>query len=124
MEQYKFSTYNMEQACEEVGKFLFSSGVERHEAQRSKLSFEEVLQEYRAKLGAEAVFRIRLIKRLSTVKVELIIPGEAYNALVKNSDEGEVMPGLPASIGLLPSWNYKNRRSSADGRSKRISVYI
>lgn len=122
MEQYKFSTYNMEQACEEVGKFLISSGVERHEAQRSKLSFEEVLQEYRAKLGAEAVFRIRLIKRLSTVKVELIIPGEAYNALVKNSDEGEEMPGLPASIGLLPSWNYKNGKNYVVFASKKKPI--
>ena len=81
MEQYKFSACDMKQACEEVGKFLVSSGVERREAQRSTLSFEEVLKEYREKFGEESGFRIRLIKRLSTVKVELIIPGEAYNAL-------------------------------------------
>ena len=122
MEQYKFSTCNMEQACEEVWKFLVSSGVERHEAQRSKISFEEVLQEYREKFGEESGFRIRLIKRLSTVKVELVIQGEAYNPLVKNNDDDEELPGLPASIGLVPSWNYKNGKNYVVFTSKKKPI--
>lgn len=112
----------MEQACEEVWKFLVSSGVERHEAQRSKISFEEVLQEYREKFGDESTFRIRLIKRLSTVKVELIVQGEAYNPLVKDNDDGEEMPGLPASIGLAPSWNYKNGKNYVVFTSKKKPI--
>ena len=112
----------MKQACEEVGKFLVSSGVERREAQWGTLSFEEVLKEYREKFGEESGFRIRLIKRLSTVKVELVIQGEAYNPLVKNNDDDEELPRLPASIGLAPSWNYKNGKNYIVFASKKKPI--
>ena len=111
MEQYNFSNSNIDRACEEVGAFLAKVGVERREALRTKLSFEEVLLEYQSKFGEEATFRIRLIKRLSSIKVEIIVEGESYNALAKNSDEGDVIQGLLAGIGLAPTWNYKNGKN-------------
>ena len=109
----------MEQACEEVWNFLISSGVERREALQSKFSFEGVLQEYREKFGSESVFQFRLIKRLSAIKVELIVHGEAYNPLDKSSDDSEEMSELPASIGLVPSWNYKSGKNYIVFASKK-----
>lgn len=81
------------------------------EALRTKLTFEEVLVEYQSKFGEEATFKVRLVKRLSSIKVEIIVEGESYNALVKNSDEGDVIQGLLAGIGLAPTWNYKNGKN-------------
>ena len=57
MEQYNFSNSNIDLACEEVGEFLAKVGVERREALRTKLTFEEVLLEYRARYGEDATFR-------------------------------------------------------------------
>jgi len=111
LEQYNFSNSNIDLACEEVGEFLAKVGVERREALRTKLTFEEVLLEYQSKLGEEATFKVRLIKRLSSIKVEIIVEGESYNALVKNSDEIDVIQGLLAGIGLAPTWNYKNGKN-------------
>ena len=111
MEQYIFSNSNIDLACEEVGEFLSKVGVERREALRTKLTFEEVLLEYQSKFGEEATFKVRLLKRLSSIKVEIIVEGESYNALVKNSDEGDVIQGLLAGIGLAPTWNYKNGKN-------------
>ena len=54
MEQYNFSNSNIDLACEEVGKFLASAGVDRREALRLKLTFEEVLLEYQSKFGEDA----------------------------------------------------------------------
>ena len=62
MEQYNFSNINIDFACEEVGKFLAKVGVERREALRTKLSFEEVLLEYQSKFGEEDIFKVRLVK--------------------------------------------------------------
>ena len=111
MEQYNFSNSNIDLACEEVGEFLAKVGVERREALRTKLTFEEVLLEYQSKFGEEATFKVRLIKRLSSIKVEIIVEGESYNALVKDSDEGDIIQGLLAGIGLAPTWNYKNGKN-------------
>ena len=111
MEQYNFSNSNIDLACEEVGEFLSKVGVERREALRTKLTFEEVLLEYQSKFGEEATFKVRLLKRLSSIKVEIIVEGESYNALVKNSDEGDVIQGLLAGVGLAPTWNYKNGKN-------------
>ena len=111
MEQYNFSNSNIDLACEAVGEFLSKVGVERREALRTKLTFEEVLLEYQSKFGEEATFKVRLLKRLSSIKVEIIVEGESYNALVKNSDEGDVIQGLLAGIGLAPTWNYKNGKN-------------
>ena len=111
MEQYNFSNSNIDLACEEVGEFLSKVGVERREALRTKLTFEEVLLEYQSKFGEDATFKVRLLKRLSSIKVEIIVEGESYNALVKNSDEGDVIQGLLAGIGLAPTWNYKNGKN-------------
>ena len=46
MEKYVFSNTQIDQASQQVEKMLASYGVERREALRIKLTFEEVLLEY------------------------------------------------------------------------------
>ena len=111
MEQYKFSNSDIDLASEAIGKFLAKVGVDRREALRTKLTAEEELLEYQARFGEEASFKLRFSKRLSSVRVEIIVEGESYNSLDEITDEGDVIQSLLAGIGLAPTWSYKNRRN-------------
>ena len=51
---------------------MVTYGVERREALRIRLTFEEVLLEYQEKLGEEASFWVRCNSRFSTISVPLI----------------------------------------------------
>ena len=57
MEEHSFSNSNIDLACEDVGVFLTSVGVEKREALRIKLTLEEILLEYQAKFGEEVYGR-------------------------------------------------------------------
>lgn len=103
MEQYNFSNSNIDLACKEVGEFLSKAGVERRDLLRIKLTVEEVLLEYQARFGEQANFKLKLVKRLFSIKVEIIVAGESYNALHKNSDENDVIQALLSGIGLAPT---------------------
>ena len=59
MEQLNFSNSNIDLACEEVGIFLTSVGVEKREALRIRLTLEEILLDYQERFGEEAEFKIR-----------------------------------------------------------------
>lgn len=111
MEQYIFSNSSIDQACELAGKFLSAAEVERREALRIRLTLEEALLQYQEKLGEDASFGLRLVKRLSSIRVELIVPGEAYDALENNREEDEVIRGLLTGVGLAPAWSYKNGKN-------------
>ena len=122
MEAFYFSNSDIDLACEKVGAFLAKVGVDRREALRIKLTFEEVLLEYQTKFGEEAEFRVKLLKRLSSIKIELIVEGVTYNALAQYSDEGNVIQGLLAGIGLAPVWSYKNGKNYIVFTPKKKSV--
>ena len=110
MEQLNFTNSNIDLACEDVGIFLSSVGVEKREALRIKLTLEELLLEYQEKFGEEASFKVRCVKRFLTLKVELIVEGSVYNPLEK--DEGEnAIYGILARIGLAPSYGYRNGKN-------------
>lgn len=111
MEKYNFSNYDINLACEETGKFLASAGVERREALRIKLTFEEVLLKYQQALGADTAFNVRFIKRMSSIKVEIIVAGESCDVLCEDGEENDVIRGLLAGMGLAPTWAYKNGRN-------------
>ena len=110
MEEYSFSNSSIDLACDDIGVFLTSVGVEKREALRIKLTLEEILLEYQAKFGEEANFKVRCVKRLLTLKVELIVPGRVYNPLEKDEEEN-VIHGILAGIGLAPTWSYKNGKN-------------
>ena len=107
MEQYNFSNSSIDLACEEVGIFLTSAGVEKREALRIKLTFEEMLLEYQEKFGEEASFKVKCVKRFFSIKVELNVPGQVYNPLEKNEHENAIY-GILSGIGLAPSYGYRN----------------
>ena len=110
MEQLNFSNSNIDLACEDVGIFLTSVGVEKREALRTKLTLEEVLLGYKEKFGEEATFRVRCVKRFFTLKVELIVKGRVYNPLEKDEEENAIHSIL-AGIGLAPSYGYRNGKN-------------
>ena len=51
MEKYVFSNSQIDRACQQVEKALAAYGVERREALRIKLTFEEILLEYQERFG-------------------------------------------------------------------------
>ena len=110
MEQLNFSNSNIDLACEDVGTFLSSVGVEKREALRIKLTLEEILLEYQEKFGEDACFKVRCIKRFLTLKVELIVEGRTYNPLEKDESENAIH-GILARIGLAPSYGYRNGKN-------------
>ena len=110
MEQLDFSNSNIDLTCEDVGVFLTSVGVEKREALRIKLTLEEILLDYQAKFGKEATFKVRCVKRLLTIKVELIVAGRVYNPLEKDEEENAIN-GILAGIGLVPSYGYRNGKN-------------
>ena len=110
LEQLNFSNSNIDLACEDVGTFLSSVGVEKREALRIKLTLEEILLEYQEKFGEDACFKVRCIKRFLTLKVELIVEGSTYNPLEKDESENAIH-GILARIGLAPSYGYRNGKN-------------
>jgi len=107
LEQYNFSNINIDRACEEVGKFMGSAGVERREALRNKLTFEAVLLEYQEKFGEDSSFKVRCLKRLSAIKIEIIVGGESFDPFDKDDEKDDVIRSMLAGSGLAPTWNYK-----------------
>ena len=81
MEQFNFSNSSIDLACESVGEFLLKADVDRREALRTKLMFEEVLLEYQAKLGEDATYKLKCTKRLFAIRVEIEVLGESFNPL-------------------------------------------
>ena len=111
MKQYNFSNSNIDLACEDVGVFLASAGVERREALRIKLTLEEILLEYQAKFGEDATYKLKYKKRLSAIKVELEISGESFNPFENENENNILINGLLAGIGLAPTHSYKNGKN-------------
>ena len=111
MEQFNFSNSNIDTVSESVGEFLARAGVERREALRIRLTLEEALLEYQARLGEEAKCRIKCTKRLSAVKVEIEVSGECFNPLENGNEDNTVINGLLAGLGLAPTHSYKNGRN-------------
>ena len=111
MKQYHFSNSNIDLACEEVGVFLASAGVEKREALRIKLTFEEILLEYQAKFGEDTTFKLKCKKRLSAIRVEIEVMGECFNPLETENENSLLVNGLLAGIGLAPTHSYKNGKN-------------
>ncbi len=111
MEEYKFSNSNIDLASEKVGKFLAKAGVERREALRTKLTFEEVLLEYQSEFGEDATFKLKCIKHLLSIKVEIIIEGKSYDPFNKEGKDDDVIRNLLSKMGLAPTWHFKNGKN-------------
>lgn len=111
METFNFSNSNIDLACERVGDFLTKSGVDRREALRQKLTLEEVLLEYQSKFGEETTYKLKCVKRLSAIRVEMEVTGDGFNPLEKENDDGELIHGLLAGLGLAPTYSYKNGKN-------------
>ena len=111
MEQLDFSNSSIDLACEQVGEFLTKAGVDRREVLRIKLTFEEVLLEYQAKFGVDATYKLKCTKRFSAIRVEMEVAGKNFNPLEKESEDGALVNGILAGIGLAPTHSYKNGKN-------------
>lgn len=110
MEQYSFSNSSIVLAIEKIKQFLASSSVESREALRILLIAEEILIDYQERFGTDACFKLKCVKRFSSIKVEIIADGEAFDPLSQDEDKA-IIRGLLAGIGLAPTWSYKNNKN-------------
>ena len=108
MDQYIFSNTQINQACQQVEKALVAYGVERREALRIKLTFEEILLEYQENLGEDASFLVQCSSRFSAIRVAVTVPGAPLDPMDKTEENASVMRELLAGLGLAPTWSYKN----------------
>ena len=124
MKDYQFENSIIDLACEEIGAFLAQCGMERREALRLRLTLEEVLLEYQEKFGEEASFKIRSVNRFASVRIEVIVAGEAFEPFGKGDDEDAVIHGLLAGIGLAPVWSYKGGKNYISFTSSHIKTRL
>ncbi len=107
MEQYSFSNSDIDLACEAVWKRLEAFKVERREAMRIKLAFEDVLLEYRNRFGEQSVYQLICRKRFSSMRIELVLKEQSFNPLEKDG-ESILTSHLLSRMGMAPSWCYKD----------------
>lgn len=81
-------------------KALVGYGVERREALRIKLTFEEILLEYQKNLGEETAFQVRCSNRFSAIQVEITVPGARFEPMDKAEDDTTVMRELLTGLAL------------------------
>ena len=119
MDKYSFSNTQIDQACQQLEKSLVAYGVDRREALRIKLTFEEMLLEYQVSFGEQASFSIRCSSRFSAIRVEVTVPGSPFDPLAKAEEDAAVMRELLAGLGLAPAWSYKNGKNNIVLLSKK-----
>ena len=111
MEKYILTNDNINSACDDIEKALANFQVERREALRIKLMLEEELLAYQSRFGEATSCIVRCIKRISSIRVEVIIPGEAYDPFEKIDEEDELTRSLLAGIGMIPIRSYKKGKN-------------
>lgn len=111
MERYDFSSRSIDEASERLECFFLSSGADKREVLRARLTFEEILLSYRAAFGEGAAFTVRAVKRFSSARVELVVEGDALDPFNGNSEEDNLLHNLLAGLGLAPSWSYKKNKN-------------
>ena len=111
MEKYFLTNDNINNICDDIEKSLEKFQVERREALRIKLMLEEELLAYQARFGETVSCTVRCIKRISSIKVEVIIPGDSYDPFEKIDEEDELTRSLLAGIGMIPTRSYKRGKN-------------
>ena len=105
----ELTNYNIDNISEITEGFLKDSGAEKQGILRIKFALEELLLKYQEVLGEKTLVTLNCIKRLGTIKVELVIPGERFDPLETDSEtDSSVLQMLLANMGLAPTWKYKN----------------
>lgn len=105
----ELTNYNIDNISEITEGFLKESGAEKQGILRIKFALEELLLKYQEVLGEKTSVTLNCTKRLGTIKVELVIPGERFDPLETDSEtDSSVLQMLLANMGLAPTWQYKN----------------
>ena len=105
----ELTNYNIDNISEITQEFLRDSKVEKNAALRIKFTLEELLLKYQEAFGEQTDVTLNCTKRLGTLKIELIIPGERLDPLENDSEtDSSVLQMLLVNMGLAPTWQYKN----------------
>lgn len=109
--QYTFSNHDIDSSVRNVCTFLSEAKVEKREALRIKLAFEEILLEYQSEFGAEKSFMLKLFRQFSVLRIEIVTRGKSFNPLDKNESEQGLINNFIAGMGIAPVWSYRNGRN-------------
>lgn len=109
MKKYALINENIDFASEETVRFLSDSGVNQTDVTRIRLAMEEVLLKYQENSVSEQTFSLKHIKKWKGIRVELSIPGPAFNPFDTDDElSSSVLQGILSGMGVAPCWKYKN----------------
>ena len=110
MKNEKLTNLNIDLASKKIEGFLSQNKVEGKNIIRIKLAAEETLLKLQEKFGEQAAFSLKCVKRLGSLKVEIILAGERFDPFEQQEDEydSDVLRSMLSYMGIAPAWQYKN----------------
>lgn len=109
MIQYSLSNIDIVAACDEAESFLLSCNVEPREILGIKIAFEDILLDYQENFGEAAKYSLKFSKRFFLPRMEFEMKGDSFNPFEK--DGATIVNNILSSIGLAPSWSYRNGKN-------------
>ena len=106
---------------DDIEKFLKSYNLNDKAILQTKLACEEVLLKYQEVFMQNSRVKLRCSRTLRRLKVELSVAGGSMNPFADNKDEQEysdVLHAVLVSMGVAPSWQYKNGGDPHAGRRR------
>lgn len=130
---YQLTSANIDEASAAIESFLTGASIEKKNILRLKLMIEEILLNYRDHFGGNEHFTLLCAKRFSHPRVVISVAGESFEPFsgIESVDEdeysSEVLRGMLSTMGLAPSYRYKNGRNVitlTPEKKKRVSSVI
>lgn len=114
--EYELSDEGIDLASGELVEGLLMLGAEKTEAQRLRISMEEMLLNWRAAEGMSGRFTVKLTRRLKRLNLTVSCEGVALDPLSEGDSElyGSTQLGRTVleSLGVCPAWQYRNGLNS------------
>ena len=106
MKNEKLTNLNIDLASNKIEGFLSQNKVEGKNIIRIKLAAEETLLKLQEKFGEQAAFSLKCVKRLGSLKVEIILAGERFDPFEQQEDEydSDVLRSMLSYMGIAPAW--------------------
>lgn len=109
IEKLKLSNENIAQTAASAEQILGEWGADSRNILQIRLAVEETLLKYQEVFGAEAVFVRKDTRHFKRLRLELCVAGERYDPFdAEEEQSSEVLRGLLANMGVVPTWQYKN----------------
>ena len=111
IQQYSLSNEGVDQISSEISSYLTEMAMNHRDILRVRLMMEELLLQYRERIGGEQKVLLFCGKRRFRSCVRIILEGESFNPFSDEVESRGVLSTFLANMGLCPSWSYQNGRN-------------